>query len=516
MIWISIISLFIGALLPLAFSPFNIYSIAFIIPAILLFLWKNTSPRKALVTGWLFGLGFFGIGTSWIFISIHRFGNSSTILAALITFLFVAMLAFYPATLGYVFRKCFSRFSDAKKCLLVFPALWVIWEYARCEFFSGFPWLLLGYAQLTTPLQGLAPIVGIYGLSLATTAISGALVLLATKQSRFIKIICFVVIFGLIGSGWILKDHVWTKPIGLPLKVSLIQGNIPQSVKWDASYVMQNINIYKNLTFDHFSSELIVWPEGAFPVYAQDAKTFIRQLGQLAKKNNSNIIFGVPIENGTEYYNGVLLIGDNNGQYLKQHLVPFGEYTPLSDIFGKIMTYFKIPMSGFSRGPKNQAALKIKIENPPQPPFSKVGSSFTRPTPQSSLFKAERNIRIAPFLCYEIAFPNQVLHSAEKSELLLTLSDDSWFGKSIALPQHLQMAQMRSLETGRFQLLSTNTGITAFISPFGKIIKGAPIDQRIVITDDVQPMTGKTPLMIWHYYPITALITLMLLLLFVC
>src|SRR3990167_1656580 len=222
MIWISIISLFIGALLPLAFSPFNIYSIAFIIPAILLFLWKNTSPRKALVTGWLFGLGFFGIGTSWIFISIHRFGNSSTILAALITFLFVAMLAFYPATLGYVFRKCFSRFSDAKKCLLVFPALWVIWEYARCEFFSGFPWLLLGYSQLTTPLQGLAPIIGVYGLSLIVAVISGALVLLATRQTRFIKAIALLLIFGLIGLGYAYKNHAWTKPAGIPITASLI------------------------------------------------------------------------------------------------------------------------------------------------------------------------------------------------------------------------------------------------------------------------------------------------------
>ena len=174
------------------------------------------------------------------------------------------------------------------------------------------------------------------------------------------------------------------------------------------------------------------------------------------------------------------LIGDNQGEYLKRHLVPFGEYIPLQSIFGKAMQYFKIPMSGFSQGPAHQADLIIN------------------------------NIRIAPFICYEIAFPNEVLNSAENSELLLTLSDDSWFGRSIALAQHLQMAQMRSLETGRYQLLSTNTGITAFISPFGKILKGAPIDKRVVITDDVQPMIGKTPLMMWHYYPVMGLIIVML------
>ncbi|MCX7121248.1 MAG: apolipoprotein N-acyltransferase [Gammaproteobacteria bacterium] len=482
MIWVSFISLFIGALLPLAFSPFDIYSMAFIIPAILLFVWKKASPKKAFITGWLFGLGFFGTGTSWIFISIHAFGNASTALAALITFLFVAVLAFYPATLGYVFQRYFSRYSDIKKCLLIYPALWVLWEYCRSEFFTGFPWLLLGCTQLTTPLKGLLPVIGTYGLSLIVTVISGALVLLATKQSRFTKIICFVIVFGLIGTGWVLENHAWTKPVGLPIKTSLIQGNIPQEVKWNPAYVMQNINIYKNLTFAHFSSELIVWPEGAFPVYAQDAEKFIHQLGQLAKKNNSNIIFGVPIQNGKNDYNGLLLIGDNQGQYLKRHLVPFGEYTPFYSVFGKAMSYFNIPMSAFSEGPRNQPELKIN------------------------------KIQISPFICYEIAFPIRVLSRAENSEFLITLSDDSWFGKSIALAQHLQMAQVRSLETGRYQLLSTNTGITAVISPFGDIIKGAPIDQRVVITEDVQPMTGETPLMVWRYYPVAGLIILMLLL----
>ena len=340
----------------------------------------------------------------------------------------------------------------------------------------------MGYSQLTTPLKGLAPIIGVYGLSLVTALIAGALVLLSTKQTRFIKFISLLLIFGSIGLGWIFKNHAWTKPIGNPIKASLIQGNIPQTIKWDASYVMKNINVYKNLTFENLSSQLIVWPEGAFPIYAQDAKKFIQQLGALAKKNHSNIIFGVPILNTKtqQYYNGLLLIGDNQGEYLKRHLVPFGEYIPLQSIFGKAMQYFKIPMSGFSQGPAHQADLIIN------------------------------NIRIAPFICYEIAFPNEVLNSAENSELLLTLSDDSWFGRSIALAQHLQMAQMRSLETGRYQLLSTNTGITAFISPFGKILKGAPIDKRVVITDDVQPMIGKTPLMMWHYYPVMGLIIVML------
>lgn len=485
MIWLIITSFFSGALLPLAFSPFNAYSVAFILPAILLAIWLRVNVKKAFWLGWLFGIGFFGTGASWIYISIHEFGNSNVFLATFITFIFVIWMGLYFAVFGFIFKKIFSRFSEVKQCLLAFPALWVLFEYLRSVLFTGFPWILLGYSQLTTPLQGLAPIIGVYGLSLVTTLIAGALVLLATKQTTFIKIISFIIIFACVGLGWAFKNHAWTRPIGKPIKTSLIQGNIPFNIKWDESYVMENINVYKYLTLENLSSELIVWPEGAFPVYAQNAKQFIQQLSAVAKQHHSNIIFGVPIlnENTEQYYNGLLLIGENHGEYLKKHLVPFGEYIPLKNIFGKAMHYFNIPMSGFSSGSKDQSALKIN------------------------------NIRIAPFICYEIAFPNEVLDAAEHSELLMTLSDDSWFGKSIALAQHLQMAQMRSLETGRAQLLSTNTGITAFISPFGKIEMGAPIDQRVVLTHNIQPMIGKTPLMRWHYYPVMGLVVVMLLLL---
>lgn len=480
-------SLISGALLPLSFAPFNLYTFAFILPAILLFIWLRSSAKMAFWCGWLFGIGFFGTGASWIYISIYQFGNASMPLALFITALFVLAMGLYPATLGYIFRKSFSGFSDAKNCLLIFPSLWVAWEYFRSVLFTGFPWLLLGYSQLNTPLKGFAPIFGIYGLSLFTALISGALVLLATKQKRIHKIIALIIIFGLIGIGFIAENHAWTQPIGKPIQASLIQGNIPQATKWDAAYVKDNIRIYQDLTLQNINSQLIVWPEGAFPVYEQDAKNFIDQLSAVAETNHSNIIFGLPIYKSTtqQYYNGLLLIGDNHGEYLKKQLVPFGEYIPLPSVFGRAMKYFDIPMSGFSAGPAKQPELRID------------------------------QIRISPFICYEIAFPEEVLHSAKQSELLVTLSDDSWFGKSIALAQHLQMAQMRSLETGRPQLLSTNTGITAFISPLGEIMKTAPIDQRVVITSDVQPMTGKTPLMRWNYYPVSEIIVIMLLLIFI-
>lgn len=479
---LAILALLSGAALTIAFSPFNIYSVAFFSPAILLYIFLLSKPKQATGFGWLFGFGFFATGSSWVYVSIHQFGNASAPLAGVITALFCAFLGLFFALFGYVFRRCFAHISETKQSLLIFPALWVIFEYLRSILFSGFPWLLAGYADLTTPLKGFAPIFGIYGLSLITVIIGGALVVILKTRHTISKLVSLGIIFGMVFIGWLYENHSWTKSAGNLIKVSLIQGNIPQTVKWDPSYLMQNIDVYKHLTFDNWSSKLIVWPEGAMPIYAQDATQFINQLGSLAKKNHSNILFGVPIRNDQtgQYYNGLMLIGENEGQYLKRHLVPFGEYTPLTSLFGRAMQYFNIPMSSFTSGPQHQPDLVVN------------------------------HIRIAPFICYEIAFPEQVLNASIHSELLLTVSDDSWFGHSLALAQQLQMSQMRSLETGRYQLLDTNTGITAFISPFGDVIQGAPIDQRVVITGRVQPMTGKTPLMKWRYYPVIAMVLLLL------
>ena len=472
-----------GAALPLAFEPFNVYSLAFISPAFLLFFWLKSNGKQAFWLGWIFGIGCFGIGTSWIYISIHQFGNASVFLSVLITTLFTLFLALFPATLGWIFKIGCRTTVNKIPTLLLFPSLWVLGEYARTILFTGFPWLFLGYTQLSTPLRGLAPLIGVYGLSWIVAFISGVLVLLATRQTVMTKILCVMMTAVVVISGYFFSKHHWTQSSGQPIQVSLIQGNIPQTIKWDPNYLAKNVDIYKQLTFEHWSSRLIIWPEGAFPVVAQDASLFITSLGVIAAQHHASIIFGVPIENKKtkQYYNGLMMVGENQGEYLKQHLVPFGEYIPLDFIFKYVMHYFSIPMSDFSAGPTHQSLLKFNT------------------------------LLIAPFICYEIAYPTAVLTRSENSNILLTISDDSWFGRSIALAQRLQMAQMRALEMGRYLLLSSNTGITAFISPAGEILQGAPIDQRAVLTHHIQSMTGKTPLMRWKYYPVWLWIGLCLL-----
>ncbi len=475
--------LFAGAALPFAFAPFGVYTFAFISPAVLFYTWLNAKPSQAFSRGLFFGLGFFSIGTSWIYISIHNYGNAPTPLAILITLLFILMMALYPATQGLIISRLFKNTSNLIKCVFVFPASWVVWEFLRGWLFGGFPWLFLGYSQTDTLLRGYAPIVGVYGLSLVITLISGSLIAIATEKNQKVKFACALLIVVLIFSGWELSKHQWTKPAGKPIKVSLIQGNIAQKLKWQSDQLQNILNVYKSLTEKNWDSKIIIWPEAAVPTFPLEVQPFIKKMNQEAKKNNTYLIFGAPIfnRNTQQYYNGMMMIGAGNSLYVKRHLVPFGEYIPLKDIFEKPMKYFKIPMSNFTPGAKIQFPFKI--------------NSF----------------QIAPFICYEIAFPEEALQFIKGKQLIVTISDDSWFGRSIALAQHLQIARMRSLETGRYLLLSTNTGITAFINPIGKVMRSAKIDKQSVVTDTVVPMQGDTPLMRWDFIPIMVLIILMLL-----
>ena len=231
-----------------------------------------------------------------------------------------------------------------------------------------------------------------------------------------------------------------------------------------------------------WASKLIVWPEAAVPTYPENTEFFYKEMDQLAKQHGTYLIIGSPLYDPQtkQFYNGLRMIGDGQGVYYKRHLVPFGEYTPLKSVFNPLMKKLNIPMSDFASGPKEQHPLSIG------------------------------KINIAAFICYEIAFSREVLHYSKGTQLLINISDDSWFGRSIALNQQLQMAQFRALETGRPILSTTNTGITAIINPSGNIIQSLPIDQRQSLSGKVTPMKGETPLMHWNYYPVIGFIILLL------
>lgn len=483
--FLSLILVFLlGAILPFAFAPVGVYTLAFIVPTLLLYFWRKSTPAQAFIQGGLFGLGFYGVGVSWVFISIHTYGNASIAASAFITFAMIAVLALGPATQGYILMRVFGRQTPVRLYLAAFPATWVIWEWLRSLPMNGFPWLYLGYSQLTTPLRGFAPLIGIYGVSLVVAFMCGCLLLIATKQTLTTKWLALFLFLTMIGAGWGLSNRHWTQQSGEKMNVALVQANISQTMKWQPEQFNQIVRTYELLSQPYWEkSRLIIWPEASLPAFPAQIPEILEKFTKTSLDHQSTLLLGILLGRPDQkYYNGILLLGSDQGQYQKRHLVPFGEYTPLSSIFSFLIHYWKIPMSNFSAGAENQNSLKIG------------------------------KVNLAAFICYEIAYPFQVLNYSQESGFIVNISDDSWFGKSMASFQQMQMAQFRALETGRYVLSAANTGVTGVIDSLGVISSVLPPYQSGVLYASVPMMQGKTPLMRMHYYPV--LISIILLLLF--
>ena len=223
-----------GALLPLAFAPFYFFPLAFLAPALLFHLWREGSIVRAAWRGFLFGLGLFGVGVSWVYVSLHNFGHMPAPLAALATLLFTAVLALYPALLGFIQARWFDRQRSAH-ALLVLPALWVLFEWIRSWFLTGFPWLNLGYSQSDTWLADYAPWLGVYGVSLVVAIASGLLAQSLRAPEKFLRHY-LPVLLAIFLSGWLAGKIEWTEPAGAPLPVALVQGNVPLELKWQPAY----------------------------------------------------------------------------------------------------------------------------------------------------------------------------------------------------------------------------------------------------------------------------------------
>lgn len=464
-----------GALMPLPFAPFNNYLLAILYPALLLTFWLYATPKRSFWRGFLFGVGFFGVGISWIYISVNTYGNTAPPLAALITALLIAILSMYSALQGYILAKFFPK-NNIYKLLLVFPALWVLGEWLRSWVLTGFPWLLLGNSQIDSPLRGLIPIVGVYGTSWAV-ALSSALIVaffLPTKKTN--RLLKKAILFCIFVALWVIAAalaHIqWTNPVGNKIKVAFIQGNIPQEIKWVPGRAEAIAQKYYSLTNAHWDSDLIIWPEGAITVLKSKAKPFIDQLNAKAKAHHTTLITGIPLDQDQNYYNAMIVLGEGHGTYLKRHLVPFGEYLMWENLLRDLINFFNIPMSNLSPGPAKQPLLTMD------------------------------HINLAPFICYEIAYPELVRNDIKDAQLIVTVTDDSWFGRSIAAAQQLQITQMRALETGRYVLAGTNNGITAIINEKGQITAEGPAHIQTVLTGAAQPMTGETPWVKMGIWPI--------------
>lgn len=463
-------ALVLGILLTFAFAPYEVFPLAVIATAGLLALWLNVSKQRALWLGFLFGLGFFGAGVYWVFNSIHDIGGVPTFLAILITAGMVSILALYPGLVGYFTNRYFPTLT-ASKLLFAFPALWVLSEWVRSWLLTGFPWLFLGYSQTNSPLKGYAPIFSVYGVSLAVVVTSALMVNVFIQfkkkeyKALYFSLLAFVAIWV---TGTLLSLIPWTRPDGKPLSVSLVQGNIPQSIKWSSQHLQLSFDTYEQLTEPLWGKDkLIIWPESAIPLPLREAQSFIDAMNEKAKASGAHLILGIPIQAAGKgaYYNAVISLGNKQQVYLKRRLVPFGEYTPLSNLFSNLLKFMDVPMSDLIPG------------KPDQPPIT-LGDN-----------------KILTAICYEIGYP-ELVHFRDKSiSLVLTVTNDAWFGESNAEAQHLQMAQMRALELARPVVFVSNDGITAIINPEGKIESALPQRQTGVLNGTVQPRYGITPWM---------------------
>jgi apolipoprotein N-acyltransferase len=350
--------------------------------------------------------------------------------------------------------------------------------------FTGFPWLALGYSQSDSPLKGFAPILGVYGVSLALL-LSAALMLFALLASGRQRLAALCAVIMIWASGFGLDRHNWTAPVGEPLLVSLIQANIDQELKWQRDQLVPTIELYTELTMSIQDSDLIIWPETAIPafLYRVDEEV-LTPLGAVLNKNGGELLVGLPVwdKERKRYFNAMVSRGGIEGSYHKRHLVPLGEYTPLKHLLQPFIDWMEIPMSQFTAGAQEQP-LMILAGHP-------VGIS----------------------ICYEDAFGEEVITALPQAKFLINASNDSWFGDSLAPPQHLQIARMRSLETGRYLLRATNTGISALIAPKGELNSTAPPFEVATLTGYIQPMAGMTPYATVGNYAVVILALLLLLL----
>jgi apolipoprotein N-acyltransferase len=461
----SLIPFGAGAATVLAFAPFHLFPLALLGPAVLFYLWLDSSPKRAFLDGWLFGLGLLGFGVFWMHISIDQFGNIGTALAIALTLLFVAVMSLYYGLAGWLGQRLGRRLGQGSR-LLLFVSLWVLIEWVRGWFLSGFPWLALGYSQADTPLKGFAPLLGVYGVSL-TVAISAALLLLlflANNRRRRVVAVSSLLLLWL--AGWGLGGLQWTEPDGEQLSVVLIQGNIPQEQKWKIEQLRPTLDLYVDHTLANWDSDLVIWPETAMPAFRhQLEEDVIGPLSRVAREQQTQLLVGVPVweQEQRRSYNAMLAMGINEGVYYKRHLVPFGEFMPMRWLLEPLVEVLQIPMSDFASG------------NDEKPLLTLAGHAA------------------GVSICYEDAFGEEVIQALPEAAFLVNASNDAWFGDSLAPPQHLQIARMRALETGRFLLRSTNTGISAIIGPDGALLDYSPAFQEHVLKGEIQPLTGMTP-----------------------
>jgi apolipoprotein N-acyltransferase len=483
---LDILSFITGALTVTGFAPFYLYPVPFLSIAILFLIWctGNISPLRAAWRGYLFAMGMFGFGVSWVYVSIHNFGNMPAPMAALAVLIFISILSAYVATIGWLYARFLRKENRWYLIVFCLPALWVLFEWVRSWLFTGFPWLNLGYSQVPSFMSGVAPVIGVYGISFVV-AVSAALLSMIwiqpdRKKSWIAALLVLWIVIGVIGQfGWVSYSNG-------PVKVAMIQGNVPLARKWASENRKKIIADYLRLSKEQGDADLIVWPEAAIPGYLHVVRNgFLQEVKAHATTSNTGYIIGVlekiRDQGQGKLFNSAIAVnanGDNENVYRKQHLVPFGEYLPLKPLLGWLINFLHIPMSNLSHSTDTNNTLTVAGQT--------VGVS----------------------ICYEDAFGEEVIRALPAAGMLVNISEDAWFGDSFAPHQRLQIAQMRAMEAGRPMIRAANTGPSAAIDHTGRITARSGSFVQTVLRATIQPMQGLTPYARFGNSPVIVLMVL--------
>lgn len=457
--WLSLAA---GLAYPLAFAPFGLAPLAILSIAALLLLCTGTSPRMAARRGFVWGVGAYLGGLHWLYISLHTFGNAPLWLALPLMLGLVAIMAFYPALAGYLFCR-FAPSRTAPATLMFFPGVWVLLEWTRGWLASGFPWLAAGYSQTDTSLAGYAPVGGVFLVSAAVAVSAGILASFVLSNKRLLPAGLLLLVWG---SAALLRPLDYTETKSAALDVALLQGAVPQDKKWLPEQYAPTLRRYAAMTGQSQSADLVIWPEAAIPALLGSAQGFLDMLWREARERQTALLIGIPRrdEESGQFYNSVVALGSAQQTiYDKRHLVPFGEYFPVPDMVRNWMRLMNLPYSDFAAGAHDQGVLALAGE------------------------------QLALTICYEDVFGAEQLAAVRNASMLVNVSNDAWFGNSIAPHQHLQIARMRALETRKPMLRATNTGISAFIQADGEISLRSRQFQQEILRARVYGRMGNTP-----------------------
>ena len=477
-----LVALVLGAGYSLGFAPFDYWPLTCITLAGLFYLLHQPGIKPALVC-FAFGLGKYGLGASWVYVSIHVYGNAPVALAVVMVVLFVATLAFlFSAPVGWIYGRLRPPLAWGVADVTLFAGAWVFMDWVSTWLFTGFPWLLPGYAFMNTFLLGVAPVAGVLGVGLIVIVAVAALTAMLVQRRIQAGVALLLLVPLALALG--LNQVRWVEPVR-EYDVALVQGNLDQARKWLPEEAVPNVRKHLDLSASHWDADVIVWPEASVTMYYHRAGELLEDLGEQARATGTDLVLGIPsvefLPGGDyEFQNTALGLGHARGRFAKYHLVPFGEYVPLAGVLRGLIEFFDLPMSRSTPGDYDQPNLALSFGE------------------------------AALAICYEIAYPESMRQRGMSSAVLITISNDTWFGESIGPLQHMQIARMRAVENGRWLLRATNNGVTAIVAADGRVSAVLPQFEAGVLRGKMSVVSGRTPFSRTGHWPLLGLLMLLL------